>query len=528
MSVQRKWIALGVIALLGAFIRFSYPDLVEVGFSDEITYYHTIMLMLDGKNVPTGGPNYFRFGTQGVVPGGFFYYLCAPAYLISKHPAAGVVLLAVLNFLAMFVVYALGKRMFSERAGLIASLLFTVSPWMFLCSRKFWHKYYAIFFAMVFLYCMWRWITDREPKYLIVIFPLMAIIVQLHTAFIVVGLFFILAFIVYRPPLSVWTVLVGIVAGLAMYGPFLVSEFGSGFAVVRSYLTPSAYHPSGGFHPDSLKAIIHPFILASGEMSLQMRGDTLPFYGFPSFFFILTFASIVLIIGTLLFAYGSIIKASVTSVVRGGLSALQRNTPASALTFLVLYVLSFVIVNLVRYNEASYARYFAIAFPVNFLIIAAVFSGEGVTQGRITAFLQRFRTPILAGIAAVQCMLIQQYLYTMDRGLMFSGDAQVNVRHHLEACRYILASSKSNYVIVNDEAVTEPWRQYPAGYERIEKFGDFMRFYLGVQPSTNADRIRYIYVHGPTAPQALLSSAVEYRRFSWFHIFRMNGPTNAK
>lgn len=67
-------------------------------------------------------------GIEGIFLGPFYYYFIAPAYAIGRgHPAAAAIFLALVNVLAIYLVYLFGKKYFNRATGLLAAILISFS-----------------------------------------------------------------------------------------------------------------------------------------------------------------------------------------------------------------------------------------------------------------------------------------------------------------------------------------------------------------------------------------------------------------
>lgn len=85
--------------------------------------------------------------------GPLYYYMMAPAMLISGlSPVAPAVVIALLGTLTVWLTWFVGRKWFSRSAGLIAALLYAVSPVAIIYSRSSWNPNPMPFFALL---CVW-------------------------------------------------------------------------------------------------------------------------------------------------------------------------------------------------------------------------------------------------------------------------------------------------------------------------------------------------------------------------------------
>ena len=94
--------------------------------------------------------------------GPLYYYMMAPALFLSGlNPVGPAILNAFLGTLTVFLTYFVGKRLFDKRTGLIASLLYAVSPVAIIYSRSSWNPNPMPLFALV---CIWGIYEVWQPK----------------------------------------------------------------------------------------------------------------------------------------------------------------------------------------------------------------------------------------------------------------------------------------------------------------------------------------------------------------------------
>ncbi|MCC6802199.1 MAG: glycosyltransferase family 39 protein [Anaerolineae bacterium] len=124
---------LALILLAAGLLRFGNLDSSEFWY-DEATMSTLAQSMADGESFPLLGivssahiPN----------PPTGIYLLVVP-YLISSDPMFAVVFIAALNVIGVGLLWLIAYRYFRPSVAMIAGLLYAVSPWAVVYSRKIW------------------------------------------------------------------------------------------------------------------------------------------------------------------------------------------------------------------------------------------------------------------------------------------------------------------------------------------------------------------------------------------------------
>src|SRR5215471_12768405 len=122
MSSERAILA-GILAA-AAFVRFYRLDLTWY-FLDQVRDVSTAADIAAGRAFPLLGP--LIGWTHGQL-GPLYFYLIAPAFLVSGTPLAGVALVVLANLLTIVLQHRLTRDLFGSPVALAASALFAVFP----------------------------------------------------------------------------------------------------------------------------------------------------------------------------------------------------------------------------------------------------------------------------------------------------------------------------------------------------------------------------------------------------------------
>lgn len=170
MSDRNRWIyrgALLALLLLGAAVRWVGLDAAPPGLSpDEATNgYDAYSLALTGRDqhghllpLTAASINDYR------MPG--FIYVAVPFVAAMGLSVTSVRLAAaVMGWLALPVVYRLGREMFGPEAGLTATALLALSPWHIPFSRMALEGTTVALVAAASVAAIWRWRGDRRWRW---------------------------------------------------------------------------------------------------------------------------------------------------------------------------------------------------------------------------------------------------------------------------------------------------------------------------------------------------------------------------
>lgn len=113
--------------------------------------------------------------------GPIYYYFMAPfLWLFRYDPVGPAVMIALLGVLTVFLVYLLGKSIFGRTAGLIAAVLYTISPIVIAYSRSSWNPNPMPFFSIVSIFLLYHAMKKRSIVLFLLSGILFGVMLQLH------------------------------------------------------------------------------------------------------------------------------------------------------------------------------------------------------------------------------------------------------------------------------------------------------------------------------------------------------------
>lgn len=170
--------------------------------------------------------------------GPIYYYMIAPFLWITRlDPVGPAIMVALIGIATVFLVYLVGKQFFGVKAGIMAAMLYAVSPLVIAYSRSSWNPNPMPFFSLLSLYSLYHAIKRDSIKLFLFVGFLLGIAIQLHylTTFLGAIVFFFVLFgdalherkkLVARYIKHYITLFIGFIIGLS---PFLLFEIRHGF-----------------------------------------------------------------------------------------------------------------------------------------------------------------------------------------------------------------------------------------------------------------------------------------------------------
>ncbi len=144
-----NWLLI-IVVLISAFLRlYRIGDYMEF-LGDQGRDVVIIRDFLKHGNLFFIGP---QTSIGNMYLGPFYYYLIAPALLLTNFsPIGPAIFVTLLSILTTFLIYKITAKYFDDKTGLIASFLFAISPVVIKYSNFSWNPNIMPLFALLFIY----------------------------------------------------------------------------------------------------------------------------------------------------------------------------------------------------------------------------------------------------------------------------------------------------------------------------------------------------------------------------------------
>lgn len=186
-----------LILILGAFLRFYRLGESMSFIGDYGWFYLAARDMILNKEIPLIG---ITASHTWLHQGPFWTYILALVLGIFKfNPISGGIFTATAGILTIFLIYKISKEIFSEKVGLISSLLYATSPLVIANDRTPYHITLIPFFTLFLLFSIYKWINRKVIFFPLTIFFLQVLYnFELATQVLWGIVFFLLGFGIWR------------------------------------------------------------------------------------------------------------------------------------------------------------------------------------------------------------------------------------------------------------------------------------------------------------------------------------------
>ena len=204
-----------LILLAAAILRLGWVNLTEFK-ADEARLYLLALDMAEFKSFALRG-----IGSSVGIPNfPISVWLFSIPLLIWKHPYSATLFVGLLNTIAVYVTYRVTKKYWGESAALVAALMFAVSPWAIIYSRKIWAQDLLPLFVVGYIATALSAFIDQRRWMITLHFVLLSCIIQIHLS----GLAFIpltlLWLIIFWKKVTWRELALGVLGGIVIAIPF--------------------------------------------------------------------------------------------------------------------------------------------------------------------------------------------------------------------------------------------------------------------------------------------------------------------
>ncbi len=353
LRFNKNTLIISIILLIAIFLRTVNLSISMPFIGDQGWFYMSARdLLIEGKIPLVGITSSHTWLHQGPL---WTYMLSVALFFGNYNPIYGSFLTAIFGVGSAFLMYRLGSEMFSKRIGIIASLLYSVSPLIVFFDRMPFDPSPIPFFTILYFYCIYKWIVGKIRYFPFVLF-FIAVLYNLELATFTLFFPFIILFIYGLIKKKQFVVGIFTTTNLikSMFAlilpmiPVVIYDFSHGFKQTIVFLVWVAYKPFSFL----FKTESSSFLSSLGNVSnflLQNLQRIIFDYNqiFPLIIFLLSFIYLLYLV------YGEKIKINSSKFL--------------LLFFLIISILGILI------NQTPSDAYLPITFPFIIFTIAVLF-----------------------------------------------------------------------------------------------------------------------------------------------------------
>lgn len=275
-----------IILLLGSYLRLYRIRDYLTFLGDEGRDVLVVKRMIVDHKPTLLGPT---ASVGGFFLGPVYYYLMAPfLWIFQFNPEGPAVMVALFGIATIYLVYLTGKNFFDQKTGLIAALLYCLSPVVINYSRSSWNPNLVPFFSLLIILITRDIIIHQKWNYFFWLGILFGIAFQLHyivsLLFIVVSVYFLITSGFKKIPKYLMGLL-GLIIGIS---PLLIFEirhqFPNSSSMFKFLTRGNEVGGSGNFFQSPLEITLRLFTRLIAENN-QKIGIFLLFFSLIAFFY---------------------------------------------------------------------------------------------------------------------------------------------------------------------------------------------------------------------------------------------------
>jgi hypothetical protein len=225
---KSTWWIPALLVLLAAVLRMHRLDLIDFRFDQAYPLWYA-------QDIAAGRLWGMQpHGSVGAHPAAYLYVMALP-YLFTKNFFAVVVYRVFFDVLTVAMVYAIGRRYFSVRVGVIAALLYAVAPWPIQFARNMWPVCQPIDSALLMIGLLEIAVRRNSRGWFIAAAGL-SLTAGTHLGGMYLAPVALLAAWIGRRSLRWRPLLAGLIPGVLIAAAYLIQDAGSDFGNLRAYL----------------------------------------------------------------------------------------------------------------------------------------------------------------------------------------------------------------------------------------------------------------------------------------------------
>ncbi|MBI2036489.1 glycosyltransferase family 39 protein [Candidatus Microgenomates bacterium] len=415
-----RWLL--AILLLAAFLRlFRIADYMTF-LGDEGRDVLIVKHILEG-DLTLLGPT---ASVGGFFLGPIYYYFMVPfLWLFGLNPVGPAVMVALFGIATVYLVYHAGKKFFGEKAGLIASALYAVSPLVIAYSRSSWNPNLMPFFSLLGIIVVYQAVAKNSWRLFILLGILLGIAMQLHylTTFfvVVIAVYLLFARLYLGQGVTLIKNFGQTLAGFLLgFSPFLAFEVRHGFPNINTVIR-FMFGSTGetGFAGEKFTGIV-------GDVFFRLFGRLITRFPPPEQVGLREDPAIAL------WYYGTAFlgMVSVGALIFLFVRAIGKNRSDVQKFGLLLFWFFISILLFGFYKKPIYDYYFGFIFPLPFLLV-----------GFVLAKFYEAKKLAMAGKVLAVAIFLSLFLYNLD-GMPFKHSPNRQLAQVEQISQFVLEKTE--------------------------------------------------------------------------------------
>ena len=406
----------------------------------------------------------------------------------------------------MAITFFFTKKFFNQRIAAITSMLYSVSPFTILYSRKMWNPDLSFPFIIIVMYSLFSLVVGRKSIYIIPLFLSYAVVIQIQPITIFLAPILLYYVLKEHGLIKIRDLLLGIFAGIASLVPFIYGQLNSNSGDVNSFFLTFSYFHFNHLNPQVIGSLAS---LTSGSGFDYVLGQSArAFYSsifyINDFFFVenlILYAGIAFLVGVV-----------ILGVPRNRLDQdEEKQRKAKKYTILLMWIILPTLILLFFNPPYGLGPYEIMMFvPANFLVVGILFDYPIYHISNLNVFRRR-NMGLKIGKAIIVAIIVFIILIQVGFDLGFnsflshyggtSGDYEIGVQYKIQVASFIAQNSNGSSFTIS--------YNFTPGQIGLEYY--YLLSMYDKTPSTSAN-LHYIVVNSLASPNKFfLSQLSDYR-----------------
>lgn len=453
MRIGKYSLLLLLIAMIGLLLRMFKIEQTMPFIGDQGWFYLSARDMIQTGSIPLIG---IASSHPWLHQGALWTYLLGPwLWLFYFNPVSGAYLSIIIDILALFVIYCVGSKLFTQRVGLLSAALYATAPLVILNARMPYHTSPIPLFTALFIFALYQWITGNKYYFPLVIM-ILAILYNLELATFVLS-FLTVGILLYgilkkqswaREVLQMKIVCLSIAGLLIPLAPMILYDLSHGFPQTVGFMAWIGYK------------VLVLFGLPPLTQTTSVSWSTMGSFAVEKF-------------TTLIFAYSNVVSAIIFICSVGYLTTLvvlKFKRKKLTVNFLLLLLVISVSLGGFFVAKTPSEAYLPMLFP-SLIILTALFFDALLTNKTF-----KIHAVILLGI-----ILLANSYYILS---MINSQPE-GYMQRIAVAKQIVAQAKGGNYTIRGEGPGSEFPSFVMNYQ-------YLTWWLGHEPSSTKQKREFI------------------------------------